>query len=38
MFGGSRPDALFTVRGFRLWTNEPEYSLAGSHELPNEER
>jgi len=34
----ARPDALFTVRGFRLWTNKPEYSLASSHELPNAER
>jgi hypothetical protein len=33
-----RPDALFTVRGFRLWTNTPQYALASSYELPNEQR
>ena len=33
----TQPDALFTVRGFRLWTNKPQYSLAGNYELPNEE-
>jgi hypothetical protein len=32
-----RPDALFTVRGFRPWTNKPQYALASS-ELPNEQR
>jgi len=28
----ARPDALFTVRGFRLWTNKPQYvsSLAAT--------
>ena len=31
-----RPDALFTVRAFRLWTNKPQYALASSYELPNE--
>ena len=34
----TQPDALFRVRGFRLWTNEPEYSLASDYELPNEDR
>ena len=34
----ARPDALFTVRCFRLWTNKPQYALAGSYELPNEQR
>jgi hypothetical protein len=34
----ARPDALFTVKGFRLWTNEPQYALASSYELPNEQR
>jgi hypothetical protein len=33
-----RPDALFTVRCFRLWTNKPQYALAGSYELPNEQQ
>jgi hypothetical protein len=33
-----RPDALFTVRGFRLWTNEPLYALASRYELPSEGR
>jgi hypothetical protein len=33
-----RPDALFTVRAFRLWTNKPQYVLANSYELPNEQR
>src|SRR5215831_5767096 len=33
-----RPDALFTVRGFRLWTNKAQYALANSYELPNEQR
>jgi hypothetical protein len=34
----ARPDALFTVRGFRLWTNKPQYVLADGYELPNEQR
>ena len=34
----TRPDALFTVRGFRLWTNKPQYVLARGYELPNEKR
>jgi hypothetical protein len=34
----ARPDALFTVRCFRLWTNKPQYALAGSYWLPNEQR
>ena len=37
MFGGRSPGALFTVKGFRLWTNKPKYSLAGNYELANEE-
>jgi hypothetical protein len=34
----ARPDALFTVKAFRLWTNKPQYALAGSYELPNEQQ
>jgi hypothetical protein len=33
-----RPDARFTVRGFRLWTNKSHYALASGYELPNEQR
>ena len=29
-----RPDARFTVRGFRQWTGEPHYAL-GEYELPD---
>jgi hypothetical protein len=28
-----RPDARFTVRGFRQWTGEPRYAL-GEYDLP----
>ena len=34
----ARPDALFTVKAFCLWTNKPQYALAGSYELPNEQQ
>ena len=28
-----RPDARFTLRGFRQWTGEPQYAL-GEYDLP----
>jgi hypothetical protein len=30
-----RPDARFTVSGFRPWTGRPQYAL-GSYKLPEE--